>query len=50
MHFRISAIFFLLAGVSILLSLSWLDGAGFSIWLLAKAFYFGGIMFFIFRN
>jgi len=50
MSLKISGILFILAGTGILLSLFWLDGVGFSVWLLAKALYFVGIVFFVFRK
>ncbi|MBI4158538.1 MAG: hypothetical protein HY505_02905 [Candidatus Yanofskybacteria bacterium] len=50
MSLKISGILFILAGTGVIFSLFWLDGAGFSVWLLAKILYFVGVVFFIFKK
>jgi hypothetical protein len=47
---RPSEIFFLVAGIGILISLPWLDGGGFLIWTIAKLSYFTGVVFLIFQK
>lgn len=47
---RPSEIFFFLAGAGILISLPWLDGAGFLIWTIAKFSYLAGVIFLILRR
>jgi len=50
MSLNTSGILFILAGTGVLLSLFWLDGAGFSVWILAKALYFSGVITFALRK
>lgn len=46
---KVYEIFFLLSGLGILFSLSFIEGSGIWLWLLAKVFYFTGLLFFIFK-
>ncbi len=38
---------FLLSGLAMLVSLPWISGFGFNLWIFAKVAYFTGIVFFI---
>lgn len=40
-------LFFLLAGLSTLIALPFMDRAGFLLWAIIKAFYFLGVIFFV---
>lgn len=44
---KISEVFFLFSGIAMLVSLPWISGLGFNLWLLAKVAYFMGIIFFV---
>ncbi len=46
-RFKISEVFFLLSGLALLISLPWISGSGFNLWIFAKVAYFTGIGFFI---
>jgi len=47
---KLSEIFFLASGLGILFSLPWLEGGGFSVWAVAKAAYFAGVILLIFKK
>ncbi len=44
---KVSEILFMLSGLAMLVSLPWISGSGFSLWLFAKIAYFTGVIFFI---
>ncbi len=44
---KIFEVCFLLSGLAMFVSLPWISGLGFNLWLFAKIAYFTGIVFFV---
>ncbi len=44
---KIYEVSFLLSGLAILISLPWIGGSGYNLWIFAKIAYFIGVVFFI---
>jgi hypothetical protein len=50
LQIQLSEVFFLIAGIGMLVSLPWLESGGFFAWILPKAAYVLGVIFLIFKK